>query len=141
VSYKAIGNAVADLMGRQIQVLFMEYVSGSSHIEGGKVIALGVTGRERHKAWPNVPAIAEFYPGYELTAFLGLAAPARTPPEVIDALHELLLRALADPGVTQSFDRLGMATRPMRRDEYRRYIGEEIERWRQHVRAAGIEPQ
>src|SRR5207237_154346 len=83
-----------------------------------KVIALGVTGRERHKARPNVPAIAEFYPGYELTAFLGLAAPARTPPEVIDALHELLLRALADPGVTQSFDRLGMATRPMRRDEH-----------------------
>src|SRR3979490_288316 len=67
VPYKTIGNAVADLMGRQIQVLFMEYVSGSSHIDGGKVVALGVTGRERHKAWPNVPAIAEFYPGYEPT--------------------------------------------------------------------------
>ena len=102
VSYKAIGNAVADLMGRQIQVL---------------------------------------YPGYELTAFLGLAAPARTPLDVVDALHGLLLRALADPGVTQSFDRLGMATRAMGRDEYRRYVAQEIERWREHVRAAGIEPQ
>jgi tripartite-type tricarboxylate transporter receptor subunit TctC len=141
VSYKAIGNAVADLMGRQIQVLFLEYVSGSSHIEGGKVVALGVTGRERHKAWPNIPAIAEFYPGYELTAFLGLAAPARTPVEVVDALHDLLSRALADPGVTQSFDRLGMTTRAMGRDEYRRYVSQEIERWREHVRAAGIEPQ
>jgi tripartite-type tricarboxylate transporter receptor subunit TctC len=141
VSYKAIGNAVADLMGRQIQVLFLEYVSGSSHIEGGKVVALGVTGRERHKAWPNIPAIAEFYPGYELTAFLGLAAPARTPLEVVDALHDLLSRALADPGVTQSFDRLGMTTRAMGRDEYRRYVSQEIERWREHVRAAGIEPQ
>ncbi len=96
VSYKAIGNAVADLMGRQIQVLFMEYVSGSSHIEGGKVVPLGVTGRERHKAWP---------------------------------------------GVTGAFDRLGMATRAMSRDEYRRYIAQEIERWAGHVRAAKIEPQ
>jgi tripartite-type tricarboxylate transporter receptor subunit TctC len=141
VSYKAIGNAVADLMGRQVQVLFLEYVSGSSHIEGGKVVALGVTGRERHKAWPNVPAIAEFYPGYELTAFLGLAAPARTPVEVVEALHDLLSRALADPGVTQSFDRLGMATRAMGRAEYRRYVAQEIERWKEHVRAAGIEPR
>jgi tripartite-type tricarboxylate transporter receptor subunit TctC len=141
VSYKTIGNAVADLMGRQIQVLFMEYVSGSSHIEGGKVVPLGVTARERHKAWPQVPAIAETYPGYELTAFLGLAAPARTPPETVEALHGFLSRALADPGVLHAFDRLGMATRAMSRDEYRRYVAEEIERWAQHVKAAGIEPQ
>jgi len=141
VSYKAIGNAVADLMGRQIKVLFMEYVSGSSHIEGGKVVPLGVTGRERHKAWPSVPAIAEFYPGYELTAFLGLAAPARTPADVVEVLHSWLTRAVTDANVTQAFDRLGMATRPMSRDEYRRYMAQEIERWAQHVKAAKIEPQ
>ena len=141
VSYKTVGNAVADLMGKQIQVLFMEYVSGSSYIEGGKVVPLGVTARERHKAWPNVPAIAELYPGYELTAFLGLAAPARTPERTVDAVHGLLSRALADPAVTQAFDRLGMATRAMSREEYRRYVAGEIERWAQHVKAAGIEPQ
>ncbi len=141
VSYKTIGNAVADLMGRQIQVLFMEYVSGSSHIDGGKVVALGVTGRDRHKAWPNVPAIAELYPGYELTAYLGLAAPARTPDAIADALHDWLGRALADDGVRKAFDRLGMATQAMTREEYRRYVAREIERWAQLVKTAGIEPQ
>ena len=141
VSYKAIGNAVADLMGSQIQVIFIEYVSGSSHIEGGKLVPLGVTARERHKAWPRVPAIAEFYPGYELTAFLGLAAPAGTPPEIVEALHGWLSRAIADAGVTQAFARLGMATRPMSREEYRRYVAQEIERWAAHVKAAKIEPQ
>jgi tripartite-type tricarboxylate transporter receptor subunit TctC len=141
VPYKSIGNAVADLMGRQIQVLFMEYVSGSSHIEGGKVLPLGVTGRERHKAWPSVPAIGELYPGYELTAFLGLAAPARTPGDIVDALQSLLARSLADPKVSQSFDKLGMATRAMTREEYRSYVAQEIERWRGHVKAAGIEPE
>src|SRR5260370_1399644 len=127
VSYKAIGNAVADLMGRQIQVLFMEYVSGSSHIEGGKVVPLGVTGRERHKAWPGVPAIGEFYPGYELTAFLGLAAPARTPPDIIDALHGWLTRSIADPKVSQAFDKLGMASRAKSRYAYPRYLSKESE--------------
>jgi tripartite-type tricarboxylate transporter receptor subunit TctC len=141
VPYKSIGNAVADLMGRQIQVLFIEYVSGSSHIEGGRVLPLGVTGRERHKAWPSVPAIAEFYPGYELTAFLGLAAPARTPAEVVESLRAWLARSLADPKVAQSFDKLGMASRTLTGDEYRRYVAQEIERWREHVKAAGIEPE
>ena len=141
VSYKAIGNAVTDLMGRQIQVLFMEYVSGSSYIEAGRVVPLGVTARERHKAWPGVPAIAELYPDYELTAFLGLAAPARTPADVVELLHSWLTRAITDPGVARAFDRLGMATRAMSRDEYRRYVSQEIERWAEHVRAAKIEPQ
>jgi tripartite-type tricarboxylate transporter receptor subunit TctC len=141
VSYKTIGNAVTDLLGRQIQVLFLEYVSGSSHIEGGKVTPLGVTGATRHKAWPNVPAINESYPGYELIAYLGLAAPARTPPEVVEALHGWVSKALADPGVKQKLDQLGMETRTMPRDEYRKFVAQEIERWSQYVKTAGIEPQ
>ena len=124
VSYKAIGNAVTDLLGGQIQVLFMEYVSGSSHIEGGKLIARGVTGAARHKAWPNVPAINELYPGYELSAYLGLAAPARTLAETVDALHDWLVRSLADA-----------------REEYRGFMAQERNRWAEHVRAAGIAPQ
>ncbi len=141
VSYKTIGNAVTDLLGRQIQVLFLEYVSGSSHIEGGKVIPLGVTGATRHKAWPGVPAINETYPGYELIAYLGLAAPAHTPPEIVEALHGWVSKALADPGVKQKLDQLGMETRAMPRDEYRRFVAQEIERWSQYVKTAGIEPQ
>jgi tripartite-type tricarboxylate transporter receptor subunit TctC len=141
VSYKTIGNAVADLMGKQIQVLFMEYVSGASHIEGGKVLPLGVTAPERNKAWPSVPAIAEFYPGYELNAYLGLAAPAGTPAEVVDALHGWMARARTDPGVIQAFDRLGMTTRALTREEYRRYVTREIEYWAQLAKAANIEAQ
>jgi len=141
VSYKAIGNAVSDLLGRQLQVLFMEYVSGSSHIEGGKLIALGVTGPRRHKAWPDVPAINELYPGYELSAYLGLAAPARTPPEIVDALHGWLTRSIGDPEVRNRFDALGMETRVLSRADYRAFMEQERNRWAEHVRAAGIAPQ
>ena len=103
--------------------------------------ALGVTGRERHKAWPNVPAIAETYPGFELIAYLGLAAPAKTPPEVVEALAGWVARATQDAGVRQAFDRLGMTTRAMSRDEYLKFVRAEMERWAQHVKAAKIEPE
>ena len=141
VSYKTIANAVTDLLGGQIQVLFMEYVSGSSYIEGGKLAPLGVTGAQRHRAWANVPAIAEFYPGYEMIAYLGLAAPARTPAEVVDQLHGWLIKALADPAMRQQFDRLGMTTKPYTREEYKKFVAQEIDRWAEVVKAANVEPQ
>ena len=141
VSYKTIGNAITDLIGGQIQVLFLEYASGSSHIDGGKLTALGVTGPVRHKAWPTVPAIAETYPGFELTAYLGLAAPARLPPEIAEAINNWVLKAHADPGVRTRLDQLGMTPRSLSREEARRFVQQEIERWVVYTKAAGIEPQ
>ncbi len=141
VSYKTIGNAITDLIGGQIQVLFLEYASGASHIEGGKLTALGVTGRERHKVWPNVPAIAESYPGFELTAYLGLAAPARLPNDVAETINRWVLDAQADPTIRARLDQLGMTPRALSRDEARRFVQQEIERWVGYVKAAGIEPQ
>jgi tripartite-type tricarboxylate transporter receptor subunit TctC len=141
VAYKAIGNATTDLYGGQLQVIFFEYVSGSGPIASGKVIPLGVTGRERHKAWPNVPAIAETYPGFELVAYLGLAAPAGTPPAVVEAVTAWQARAVQDAGVRQAFDKLGMTTRPMTRAEYAAFVREEMERWARYVKAANIQPE
>ena len=141
VSYKTIGNAITDLIGGQIQVLFLEYASGSSHIDGGKLTALGVTGPVRHKAWPNVPAIAESYPGFELTAYLGLAAPARLPNDIAETINRWVLDAQADATIRARLDQLGMTPRALSRDEARRFVQQEIERWVGYVKAAGIEPQ
>ena len=141
VSYKTIGNAITDLLGGQIQVLFLEYASGASHIDGGKLTALAVTGAQRHRAWTGVPTVAEFYPGFELTAYLALAAPARTPPEVADAINGWVVKALADPAVHARMDQLGMTARPMSREQMRGFVQQEIDRWVVYTRAAGIEPQ
>ena len=74
--------------------------------------------------------------------------PARTvpgigagPPDIVEALHGFLARSLDDAKVAQGLDRLGMATRPMSRQEYRAYIAGEIQNWAGHVRAAGIQPE
>jgi tripartite-type tricarboxylate transporter receptor subunit TctC len=121
--------------------MFMEYVSASSHIDNGKLIALGVTGAQRRNVWPNVPAIGEFYPGYELSSFLGLAAPTGTSSEVLEMLNGWINKAIESPAVRQQLEKLGMEVKPFARDEYQKFIAREVDRWREFVSAAGIEPQ
>lgn len=139
--YKAIGNAVTDLMGGQIQVLFMEYLPAIPQVKGDKLLPLGVTASKRYKAWPAVPAIGESYPGYELSFHLGLAAPGGTPAEIVNKLHGWVAQALADPAFATKLDELGMEPLPMSRADYLRYSAREIARWAEYVKAAGVEPQ
>ena len=141
VPYKAIGNATTDLLGGQIQVIFMEYLPALPQIKGGNVIALGVTTAKRYKAWPNVPTIAESYPGYDIGFHLGMAAPAGTPPAIVNRLHGWMSQALTDPVFKQRLEDLGMEAVSMSRDDYLNYSAREITRWAEHVKAAGVEPQ
>ena len=141
VPYKAIGNAVTDLLAGQLQVLFMEYLPALPQIKGGNVLPLGVTAGKRYKTWPQVPAIAESYPGYDIGFHLGLAAPAGTPTPIINKLHGWLTQALADPAFKQRLDDLGMDPVTMSREDYRAYSAKEITRWAEFVKASGVEPQ
>ena len=88
IGYKAIGNAVSDLMGGHIQVVFMEFLPAMAQVNGTRLLPLGVTTATRYKLWPNVPAIAETYPGFDITFHLGLAAPAGTPIPIVNKLHD-----------------------------------------------------
>jgi tripartite-type tricarboxylate transporter receptor subunit TctC len=141
VSYKAIGNAITDLLGGQIQVVFMEYLPALAQLKNERFVPLGVTAAKRYKAWPAVPTIAETYAGYELSFHLGLAAPAGTPNEVVNKLHGWLSQALADPAFASKLDDLGMEPLPMSRADYQRYSVREINRWAEYVKAAGVEAQ
>lgn len=141
VPYKAIGNALTDLMGKNLQVVFLEYPPAAAQIEGGKLIGLAVTGATRHKPWPNIPAMAETYPGFEMSAYLGLAAPAGTPPAVLDALNALVVGSVQDPAMRAQYEKLGMAVKPMNRAEFKTFAAGEITRWRDFVKTAGIQPE
>lgn len=141
VSYKAIGNAIADLMGGQIQVIFMEYLPAIPHVKNRDLVPLGVTAAKRYKFWPDVPAIAETYPGYELGFHLGLAAPAGTPPEVLTKLHGWVEQALADRKIAERLEELGMEPLLMTRQEYQKYSFEQLQRWSDYVKGSGVEPQ
>ena len=141
VSYKAIGNATTDLMGGQIQVIFMEYLPAIPQVKGNTLVPLGVTALQRAKYWPQVPAIAETYPGFEQGFHLGLAAPAGTPPEVLNKLHGWVEQALSDPKFAAKLEELGMEPLRMSRQGYQKYSVDQMHRWAEYVRASGVEPQ
>ncbi|MFZ2738536.1 MAG: tripartite tricarboxylate transporter substrate binding protein [Burkholderiaceae bacterium] len=141
VPYKAISSALQDFYGKQLQVLFVEYLPALAQIEGGKVTPLGVTAPVRYKAWPQVPAIAETYPGYELGFFLGLATPTGTTPEAMKKLEGWMTSALKDEAFQSRLNQLGLEPSKLTRPEYNKFIGTEITRWTQVIRDAGIQPE
>ena len=88
-----------------------------------------------------MPAIAETYPGFELTAYLALSAPAKTPPDIVNALNQWANKSLSDPIVKTKFDNLGIYSQTMTLEEMKKYVQSEIDRWMTYTKNAGIEPQ
>ena len=141
VPYKTISNAVPDLIGGQIQFMFMDYVAASSHIASGKLIPIAITEGKRLERWPNVPAVAEFYPGYEVQAFLSLAAPAGTPKPIVAKINLAMREAQSNPAFKGQLEGMGLRLQPMTPEEYRAFLLNELERWGRYFKAAKIEPQ
>ena len=141
VPYKTITNAVPDLISGQIQFMFMDYVAASSHIASGKLIPIAITEAKRLERWPNVPAVAEFYPGYEIQAFLSLAAPAGTPKAIVAKVNLAMREAQANPAFKQQLEGLGLRLRAVSPEEYQAFLLNELERWGRYIKAAKIEAQ
>lgn len=141
VPYKSIGTALQDFYGGQLQVLFLEYLPAMAQIDNPKSTAIGVTGATRFKPWPNIPAIGETYPGYELGFFLGLAAPAGTPGEVAAKLSGAISSALKDEAFLARLAKLGLEPSKISKADYPRFIQSEITRWSQVIKDAGIQPE
>src|SRR5262249_55940646 len=87
VPYRGVGPALTDLLGGQVQVYFVSTIASIEYIKANKLRPLGVTTATRLEALPEIPTVAEFVPGYEASAWLGIAAPKNTPAEVIDRLN------------------------------------------------------
>ena len=94
IAYKGGGPALAAVVAGETSVYFTPYATGVPHIRSGKLRALGVTSAKRLADLPDVPAVAETLPGYEMQAWAGLMVPARTPKPIIDAVHKATLSAL-----------------------------------------------
>jgi Tripartite tricarboxylate transporter family receptor len=111
------------------------------HIKAGRTRALGVTTATRVPVLPDVPAIAEFIPGYEAVGWLGVAAPKDTPPAIIEMLNKAINAGLADPKIKQTIADWGetaFATSPV---EFGTFIAAENEKWGKVIRAANIKPE
>jgi tripartite-type tricarboxylate transporter receptor subunit TctC len=138
VPYRGNGPALTDLLGGQVQVLFPTAPSSIEYIKAGKLRALGVTTPARSQTLPDVPAIAEFVPGYEATAWYGLGAPKGTPGEIIDRLAKETNAGLADPQLKARFVALALEPMAMTSAEFATFIAAETAKWGKVIRAANI---
>jgi tripartite-type tricarboxylate transporter receptor subunit TctC len=129
------------LLGAQVELLFPTLASSIAYIRTGKLRALGVTGATRSEALPDLSTVQEFVPGYEVTAWYGLAAPKGTPAEVIDKINREVTAGLADPRMQARFADLGDAPMPMAPAAFGKLIADETEKWGKVVKFGGIKPE
>jgi len=141
VPYKGSGQAVTDILGGHVQVMFSGFSSTLHHIRAGKLRALAVTGPKRSNALPEVATIAEQgFPGVEATAWYGILAPAGTPKPVVARLHGEMVKSLKLPDVAQKLEGLGFEIVGSTPEQLGTYIRSEIKKWEKVVRASGAKP-
>jgi len=142
VPYKGAGPALNDLLGGHIGVLISAVPNAHSHIAAGTIRALAVTGARRSPLIPAVPTLAEAgLAGYEVPLRWGLAAPAGTPPAIIDALNNALNSALASDEARARLALEGAEPQPTTPDEYAAMIDRELTMWSDLINAVGIKPE
>jgi tripartite-type tricarboxylate transporter receptor subunit TctC len=141
VPYHGGGPAIADLLGGQVQVYFGTFASAIQYVRAGKLRALAVTSAKRAPVLPDVPALAEFLPGYDASIYVGVAAPRGTPVEIVDTLNQAINLALADPKVTQRIADLGDTPLSLSTAGFATLVADETEKWRKVIRAANIKAE
>lgn len=138
VPYKGGGQAIIDLVGGHVQVMFSGFSAAMPHIKSGKIRALAVTGAARSPALAEVPTIAEQgFPGVEATAWYGMLAPTGTPTVVVTRVHGEVVKILKLPDVTQRLGGLGFEIAGSTPEQFGAYIRSETKKWEKVVKASG----
>jgi tripartite-type tricarboxylate transporter receptor subunit TctC len=138
VPYRGGGPAVADLLGGQVLVYFGTFASTIEHIRADRLRALAVTSAKRAAVLPDVPAMAEYLPGYEASIYVGIAAPRDTPSGIVEQLNKTINLAFADAMMTRRIADLGDAPLSLSSSEFAKLVVEETEKWRKVIAAGDI---
>jgi tripartite-type tricarboxylate transporter receptor subunit TctC len=140
VPYRGQTPALIDMLGGQDQVMFDTVPASLEYLKAGKLRPLAVTTATRFEALPEVPVLADFVPGYESSAVYGIAAPKRTPPEIVDKLNKEINAALSDPGINARLAELGGLVLPGTPAGFGELVAEETEKWGKVVKISGAKP-
>ncbi|MBC7779680.1 MAG: hypothetical protein H7125_06175 [Proteobacteria bacterium] len=141
VPYKGIPIAVGEVVGGQIAFTFTDFTAGIGQWKAGKLKLLGITSRTRSALAPELPTLAEDLPGFEITIWWGMMAPAGTPREAVQRLSDAAIKALNRPEVGQRLAGLSVDPAAMGPDEFTKFVGVEVPRWVKQIRDAGIQPE
>jgi tripartite-type tricarboxylate transporter receptor subunit TctC len=141
VNYRGIGPALTDLMAGRLEAVFTSLASVVGYINDNKLRALGVTTAKHAELLSDVPALGEYVKGYEAAGWVGLGAPAKTPPEIIAVVHTQVNAALADPAFKAPLAKLSLDPFVTSQADFAKFIVNFIEKWRKVIRAANIKPE
>ena len=141
IPYKGSGQAMVDLLGGQIQMMFENLPGAATQIRSGKIRGLAVTSLRRSAAFPDLPAVSETLPGFEVVAWFALFAPAGTPAAIVARLNAESNKALSLAEVREKIAAAGSDPIGGTSDELARFLASDIAKWTRVTREAGIKPQ
>jgi tripartite-type tricarboxylate transporter receptor subunit TctC len=141
VPFRNYGEARTQLMAGQIQLMADAEFTLEPLIKGGRMRGIATTGVTRGQLFPDLPAVAEVLRGYEFNLRNGLLAPAATPRAIVERMNAEVNKVLRDPAFVEQNARMGVALTPMTPDAYGEQIATEIDRMREAVRIAQVQPE
>lgn len=135
------GDYTVDLIGGRVQVAFFAIADSTGYVKAGKIRALAVTTAKRFAPLPDLPAMAEFLPGYEATGWLGIGAPRNTAVAIVEKLNRQINAVLAEPAIVARLGTMGIEPTPMTAPEFGKFIAAETRKWAKVVQFAHIQPE
>ena len=138
IPYRGAGPALQDLIAGQVDMMFDGLGSSATHIKGGRIKAIAVAGEKRAPGFPNVPTAKESgVPTYQVATWYGLWAPKGTPKEVIEAMQAEMKKALNSDELKTLWTGLGTDTPNTYGADFGKFVGSEVKRWAEVVKASG----
>jgi tripartite-type tricarboxylate transporter receptor subunit TctC len=140
VPYKGTAPALTDVLGGQVDMMFISLVTGTAQVRAGKLRGYGVTSAQRQPSLPDLPAIGEVVPGFESSAWFGVFGPARLPAEITDKLNAAIRAALDDPKLREQLASEGATAAGMSPPEFAAFVRDDVARWAPIVKQSGARP-
>ena len=138
VPHNGTGPAAVALLAGHVQVIFNNVQTTLPYVKQGKLVALGIGEARRMESLPNIPAIAEFVPGYEMTPWTGVVAPGGTPAAIVARLSTEIAAIMRHPEVSALFEKQQLVPAPLGTDEFVQFIRHELVKWDKVIKSAGI---
>jgi tripartite-type tricarboxylate transporter receptor subunit TctC len=138
IPYRGAGPALNDLVPGRVDAIFANFPSTLPYVQGGQLRGLAVTTAKRQPEVPDLPSIAEFVPGYDVSSWFALFVAAKTPPDIVAQLNRASIAALHAPAVKARYAQLGATVVGSTSAELGNFLQAEIDRWGPVIKAAGI---
>jgi tripartite-type tricarboxylate transporter receptor subunit TctC len=142
VPYKSTPQALTDLLAGRVSMMFVDFTTGIPHVQSGALRALGVSRIKRSTLFPELPTLDEAgVTGFDMDAWAGFVAPAKTPPEVVSLLNREMRKIIDSPETKETMTKVGFEAFSSSPQELEDFVKVQLGKWEKMVKDAGIQPE